>query len=230
MYTCTTFKLKGSDIEIEFPFPVGGGANYHLNKQHVKFNFWTNAWSVVDKGISDDAIVIHGYDWDEGMTVVEVDCHPCYEEYKVQKNCMPVEFEFCFDELKQLFCFNPGICFKTICGDGMCFDPEVGIFSGGCFNGSNCFEGQDEFFCFGMCNTQVEIKYEKCKKVQYSAEFLQKFEDLNYLMDEHEQFTVDDLDECVNGVYVINTFDYNTVDKVPGLFEWTLRLKLVRKI
>lgn len=229
MYDCTTIKLISDSYEIELPFPVHGGTDYQLTKIHTKFNFWRGAWNVVDKGISDDGIRVRGFDWDINMQFDTYDCNPCYQPYRDQKNCMPLCFNVCFDSMSQLFCFNPGICFKTVCGDGVCFDPKLGIYSGGCFDGSNCHEGKEEFLCFGMCSTKQKVKYNKCNKIIYSEEFLQKFENLNLLMDLHEEVVIVGLGDCLDGVYVIQNFSYDTVQRVPGLFSWALDLKLVSK-
>lgn len=229
-YDCTTFELIGESSTVTLPFPDMGGADYSLSKDLVKFNFWSGAWTVEDRGIANDEITINGYDWDEEMSIVTYDCHPCYITGHEEKNCFPLCMDdegVCFDELHQTYCFP--ICFKNPCG-GVCFNTHKGILSGGCFDGSNCFEGQEEMFCFGVCNTSTVARYETCKKIQYSEDFLNKFETLNDMMDNHEEITINELGDCINGVYIISDFTYSTVKGTPGLFAWSLSLKLVRKL
>jgi hypothetical protein len=231
-YSCTTFELQGESSIVTLPFPEHGGADYQLSKDLIKFNFWSGSWAVEDRGISDDSIQISGYDWDEDMSRATYQCHPCYTEGHKEKNCFPLCFAgegICFDEMKPTYCFNPNICFNNPCG-GICFQPTKGVLSGGCFDGTNCFPGEDKMFCFGVCNTAQVPTYRACEKIVYSEEFLNKFETLNTMMDNHEEFTITELGECINGVYIIQDFTYETVKGVPGLFAWSLNLKLVRKL
>lgn len=49
-------------------------------------------------------------------------------------------------------------------------------------------------------------------------------------MNNGEKFTISELGDCLNGVYIIKDFTFNTIRKSPGAFTWDLKLERVRDI
>jgi len=219
-YNCTTFHLYSENYTIELPFPEHGGADYSISKDLVKFNFWSGAWSVEDAGLSGDEIHLSGYDWDEDMSIATYVCDTCYiDSYASCEDGFRLN---CFNKVSEYdtnpgrlhigrwgICFNPKLCIIPNCMPPVCFE------DGACFYKTN----------------EITTAYDKvCNKIVYSEDFMEKFEDMNALMDNHETIEINELGDCVDGVYVIADFTYEVVQKVPGLFQWNIHLKKVKDI
>jgi hypothetical protein len=212
-YDCSSFHLYSENYTIELPFPNNNGADYSLKKELVKFNFWSGAWAVRDVGLGDNDVQLDGYDWDGEMSVITEACNICATESYPSDEC-----------LFNLNCFNNGLHLGRW---GICFNPELCIIHN-CFP-PLCFDDDGEF-CFTKTNLVITPHVKVCKKIKFSDDFMTKFENLNALMENHEQVEINELGDCVNGVYVIADFSYEVVPKVPGLFRWHLSLQRVSDI
>lgn len=47
-------------------------------------------------------------------------------------------------------------------------------------------------------------------------------------MNDGEEFEINELGGCINGVYVVKNFVFNTIKKFPNCYEWSLSLERVR--
>jgi hypothetical protein len=49
-------------------------------------------------------------------------------------------------------------------------------------------------------------------------------------MNDGETFEINELGDCLNGIYVINDFTFDTIKGEPDSFAWSLNLERVRDI
>lgn len=49
-------------------------------------------------------------------------------------------------------------------------------------------------------------------------------------MNDGEEFEINELGDCINGVYIVKDFTFNTIKKYPNCYEWNLSLERVRDI
>ena len=49
-------------------------------------------------------------------------------------------------------------------------------------------------------------------------------------MNDGEEFEINELGDCLNGVYIVKNFIFSTIKKSPFCFEWSLVLERVRDI
>jgi hypothetical protein len=57
-----------------------------------------------------------------------------------------------------------------------------------------------------------------------------KFETIWNIMEHDEEITIDDIDNCHNGVYVINSFEFNSIPKTANAYNWYITLEKVRDV
>lgn len=53
---------------------------------------------------------------------------------------------------------------------------------------------------------------------------------INNAMNNGEEFTISELGDCLNGIYVIKDFTFDTIEKSPDAYAWSLKLERVRDI
>ena len=58
--SCATFSIIGDSYSVFFDKPVWGGEQYNLQKDLQAFNFWSGNFSIHDKGINSEPIVLSG--------------------------------------------------------------------------------------------------------------------------------------------------------------------------
>ena len=57
-----------------------------------------------------------------------------------------------------------------------------------------------------------------------------KFEQIWHMQDDNEEITIDSVDDCIDGVYVIKDFSIQSVKKVCNAYTWRLNLEYVRDV
>ena len=78
--------------------------------------------------------------------------------------------------------------------------------------------GDNEGLCFPIC-------FPAC----FSGPLASKFEDIWAIQNNNDEVTISGLGDCINGVYVIQSFTFDVVPKTKGVwFKWVLKLEFVR--
>jgi len=85
--------------------------------------------------------------------------------------------------------------------------------------GTVCICGIWEGVCFPIC-------FPMC----FSAPMTTWLENIESAMNNGEEFTISELGDCLNGVYIIKDFTFDTIPKSPECFNWGLQLERVRDI
>ena len=85
--------------------------------------------------------------------------------------------------------------------------------------GTVCICGMWEGLCFPLC-------FPLC----FSAPLTTWLESIRDAMNNGEEFTINELGDCLNGVYVIKDFTFDTIQGTPECFSWGLRLERVKDI
>ena len=85
--------------------------------------------------------------------------------------------------------------------------------------GTVCICGIWEGICFPIC-------FPMC----FSMPLTSWLEDIKEAMNNGEGFTINELGDCLNGMYVIGDFTFNTIKNAPECFSWSLRLNRVKDI
>ena len=57
-----------------------------------------------------------------------------------------------------------------------------------------------------------------------------KFETIWNIMEHDEEITITDIDNCYNGVYIINSFEFNSIPKTANAYNWYISLEKVRDV
>ena len=57
-----------------------------------------------------------------------------------------------------------------------------------------------------------------------------KFLNIHDMMDNHEEVTITELGDCVDAVYIIKSFKYNTIKNSPYAYTWSLTLEYKRAL
>ena len=85
--------------------------------------------------------------------------------------------------------------------------------------GTVCICGIWEGLCFPIC-------FPMC----FSLPFSNWLDSIDNAMNSGEEFTINELGDCLNGIYVIRDFALGTIKKTPECFTWSLRLERVKDI
>ena len=85
--------------------------------------------------------------------------------------------------------------------------------------GTICICGIWEGLCFPLC-------FPLC----FSAPMTTWLQDIESAMNNGEEFTINELGNCLNGVYVIRNFTFNTIPGEIECFSWGLNLERARDI
>jgi len=86
--------------------------------------------------------------------------------------------------------------------------------------GTMCISGIYEGICMPFCPDDF------CFSERLST-WLDDFKDD---MNNGCKFTIDGLGACLNGVYAVKSFSFDTIKRVPDCFKWRLELERVRDI
>ena len=81
-----------------------------------------------------------------------------------------------------------------------------------------------------ICGIWEGLCFPICFPICFSAPLTSWLEDIRDAMNNGEVFTINELGECLNGVYVIGDFVFNTIPGTPACFSWSLNLKRVKDI
>jgi hypothetical protein len=80
-----------------------------------------------------------------------------------------------------------------------------------------------------LCGDNIGICFPICFPICFAGPLSTKFENINALMDDHEEVTISGLGDSVDGVYVIQNFEFGTVRGSPNALWWRLSLQYVRR-
>ena len=81
-------------------------------------------------------------------------------------------------------------------------------------SGIEVVAGMNEGICFPLC-------FPLC----FSCKLFERFNTINDLANNNEEIKVEGLGDCIDGVYVIKSFSYNTVKRINNAYEWHLELE-----
>jgi hypothetical protein len=85
--------------------------------------------------------------------------------------------------------------------------------------GTLCTCGIWEGLCFPIC-------FPAC----WNCALSQWLDSVESAMNDGEEFEINELGDCINGVYVIKNFIFDTIKKSPDCYKWSLVLKRVRDL
>ena len=85
--------------------------------------------------------------------------------------------------------------------------------------GTICICGIWEGVCFPIC-------FPMC----FSAPMTSWLNDITEAMNNGEVFTISELSNCLNGIYIIESFTFNTIKDTPECFSWSLNLEKIKDI
>ena len=86
--------------------------------------------------------------------------------------------------------------------------------------GTICIEGEWEGVCFPICVDEL------C----FSNKLSNMLSNLKTDMNNGCYFTINELGNCLNGVYIIKNFRFKTIKKIPSCYEWELNMELKREV
>jgi len=86
--------------------------------------------------------------------------------------------------------------------------------------GTICICGVWEGVCLPFCPDSFCFS-------QAMTTFLDSF---RQAMNNGEEFTINELGNCLNGVYVVRNFSFNTIKRTPSCFRWELDLERVSDV
>lgn len=86
--------------------------------------------------------------------------------------------------------------------------------------GTICICSHWEGVCFPLCPDSL------C----FTESFTTFLNNLKRDMNNGEEFTINELGNCINGVYVIRNFSFDTINRVPSCYKWRLELERVRDV
>ena len=72
--SCPTFSIIGDSYSVFFAKPIWGGESYALDKDLQSFNFWSGNFSVHDKGINNEPIILSGIEIGDESCGCDHDC------------------------------------------------------------------------------------------------------------------------------------------------------------
>jgi len=79
-------------------------------------------------------------------------------------------------------------------------------------------------------NADTGVCFPLCFPLCFPDWFADMYENFNNDMNNGCEFTISELGDCINGVYVVKDFEIRTVDKNPYYYDYTLTLERVRDI
>lgn len=82
----------------------------------------------------------------------------------------------------------------------------------------------------GICGAYSGLCFPICCTACFSAPFNNMLEYLETDMNAGEEFTISELGDCLNGVYVIKNFHLETIKHAPWYYRYELELERVRDV
>lgn len=86
-------------------------------------------------------------------------------------------------------------------------------------SGTEIIGGDNEGLCFPIC-------FPVC----FSSPLCKKFSDIWAMSNNHDEVTITGLGDCMDGVYIIENFTFNTIKGYPFALKWELTLEFVREL
>lgn len=81
-----------------------------------------------------------------------------------------------------------------------------------------------------ICGEWEGLCFPLCFPLCFSRPLSDKIDDIHDIMNDGEEITIDDLNDCLNGVYVINSFDFKTIKGAPSAFTYVFVMEKVRNL
>ena len=81
-----------------------------------------------------------------------------------------------------------------------------------------------------ICGVWEGVCFPICFPICFSSAMTTWLNSITVAMDNGEEFTINELGNCLNGVYCIKNFSFDTIEKVPSCFKWRLSLERVHDI
>lgn len=81
-----------------------------------------------------------------------------------------------------------------------------------------------------ICGPWAGLCFPICFPACFSAPMTTWLENIESAMNNGKKFEISELGGCLNGVYIIKDFIFNTIPKSPECFTWGLNLEHIRDI
>jgi len=81
-----------------------------------------------------------------------------------------------------------------------------------------------------ICGLWEGVCFPLCFPICFSSAMTTWLDSIETAMNSGEEFTINELGDCLNGVYVIKDFSFDTIKRIPSCFKWGLSLERVRDI
>ena len=79
-----------------------------------------------------------------------------------------------------------------------------------------------------ICGIWEGVCFPLCFPICFSSAMTTWLDSVETAMNSGEEFTINELGGCLNGVYVIKDFSFDTIKRIPSCFKWGLNLERVR--
>ena len=80
------------------------------------------------------------------------------------------------------------------------------------------------------CGIWAGLCFPICFPACWNCALSQWLDSIEEAMNNGEEFEINELGDCLNGIYVIKNFTFDTIKKSPDCYEWSLNLERVRDI
>ena len=80
------------------------------------------------------------------------------------------------------------------------------------------------------CGDNLGLCFPLCFPLCFTKPLSVKFKNIWKIQNAHEEVTITGLGTCINGVYIIRNFHFNSINKVTYTYKWTMELEFVRNI
>jgi len=81
-----------------------------------------------------------------------------------------------------------------------------------------------------VCGIWKGICFPICFPICWNCALSKWLDSIEYSMNNGEIFTINELGNCLNGIYVIRNFVFNTIPGSPNGFSWSLNLERKKDI
>jgi hypothetical protein len=81
-----------------------------------------------------------------------------------------------------------------------------------------------------ICGIWGGVCFPLCFPMCFSALMTSWLNDITEAMNNGEIFTINELGSCLNGIYIIGDFTFNTIKGLPECFSWSLSLERVKDV
>ena len=81
-----------------------------------------------------------------------------------------------------------------------------------------------------ICGLWEGVCFPLCFPICFSSAMTTWLDSIETAMNSGEEFTINELGDCLNGVYVIKDFSFDTIKGVVNAWSWSLNLERVQDV